>query len=399
MRYTFRLAELLGHTPDRRRRPGTIKAIVDHTGLDRHQVASLLKNESKYIPIEALSRICDYLIDQNLVPAEKLPGALFAIQPENFWEMLARRRRVELCMGVRRGEADSPDNAWVVASDSVLMGELLNGISTLGGTAHHKVPSLDEVTGDGSPVEGEEGEPMVPLSQSSPQPDRLQQTLVWSPGQVPEKTVQARAGQVYRDFSALQADKALVCMGSLKSNPVVEIIFAETFGCDPFVSQDDVESASDRSCPFFLRYRDSDPHPDAATAGLRLSKSESADRPGIYYEQEDGSWTWAGGAEGKDTALVFYVYREPLGRLEMVFSGFSGRATRLLSRTLAARAEDFWPPIYEEADLQIGAFIVQYEAKSTRAREGDLLQTNVSAGTTIFRLPGAAIRRRLHGED
>ena len=34
MRYAFRLAELLGHTPDRRKRPGTIKSIVEHTGLD-----------------------------------------------------------------------------------------------------------------------------------------------------------------------------------------------------------------------------------------------------------------------------------------------------------------------------------------------------------------------------
>ncbi|MFN9591798.1 MAG: XRE family transcriptional regulator, partial [Pirellulaceae bacterium] len=50
MQYVFRLAELLGHTPDRHKRPGTIKAIVEYTGLDRHQVAALLKNEAKYIP-------------------------------------------------------------------------------------------------------------------------------------------------------------------------------------------------------------------------------------------------------------------------------------------------------------------------------------------------------------
>ncbi len=48
--------------------------------------------------------------------------------------------------------------------------------------------------------------------------------------------------------------------------------------------------------------------------------------------QADGSWTFAG---GQDTALVFYIYRESLGQLEMVLSGFSGRATRLLARTLA----------------------------------------------------------------
>ncbi len=136
MRYAFRLAELLGHTPDRRKRPGTIKAIVEFTGLDPPSVAALLKNEAKYIPIEALSRLCDYLIEHGYANADELPGALFAIKPENFWELLARRRRLEICVGVRRPPDDhSADTAWVVASDAVLAGEVLNGVSTLGGTA------------------------------------------------------------------------------------------------------------------------------------------------------------------------------------------------------------------------------------------------------------------------
>ena len=64
MRYSFRLAELVGHTPDPKKRPGTIKQICEFTGLDRHQVAALLKNEVKYIPLEAISKLCDYLIDR-----------------------------------------------------------------------------------------------------------------------------------------------------------------------------------------------------------------------------------------------------------------------------------------------------------------------------------------------
>src|SRR6056297_1100878 len=126
MRYAFRLAELLGHTPDRRKRPGTIKSIVEHTGLDRHQVASLLKNEAKYIPLEALSRLCDYLIDHGYATAEQLPGALFAVNAENFWELLARRGDIEIVLGVRQSsDSESPDGATVVASASVLVGELL----------------------------------------------------------------------------------------------------------------------------------------------------------------------------------------------------------------------------------------------------------------------------------
>ena len=78
MQYSFRLAELLGHVPDPRKRPGTIKSIVEYTGLDRHQVAALLKNEVKYIPLKALSRLCDFLIEHGHATADQLPGDVLA---------------------------------------------------------------------------------------------------------------------------------------------------------------------------------------------------------------------------------------------------------------------------------------------------------------------------------
>lgn len=378
MRYAFRLAELLGHTPDRRKRPGTIKAIVEYTGLDRHQVAALLKNEAKYIPIEALSRLCDYLIEHGYARAEELPGALFAITPENFWEMLARRSRLEICVGVRRPpDNESADTAWIVASDSVLAGEVLNGVSTLGGTA--KAISGKKTVG-----------------KEMPHIEHLRQTLVWSPGTMSPEQVQSRSQGVYDDFSEMGGDKAMVCIGSVKSNPTVELVLANAFGCDPFVSQDDVKTASERACPFFLRYREHDPHPPACSAGKRLSKTQNADEPGLYYEQADGTWAFAGGAtRGRDAALVFYIFRESLGRLEMVFSGFSGRATRLLARTLAYRAEDFWPPIFHENYLQVGAYLVQYEASEESEDTLDILSTDTMANATVIPLPTEAISKRL----
>ena len=378
MRYAFRLAELLGHTPDRRKRPGTIKAIVEYTGLDRHQVAALLKNEAKYIPIEALSRLCDYLIEHGYARAEELPGALFAITPENFWEMLARRSRLEICVGVRRPpDNESADTAWIVASDSVLAGEVLNGVSTLGGTA--KAISGKKTVG-----------------KEMPHIEHLRQTLVWSPGTMSPEQVQSRSQGVYDDFSEMGGDKAMVCIGSVKSNPTVELVLANAFGCDPFVSQDDVKTASERACPFFLRYREHDPHPPACSAGKRLSKTQNADEPGLYYEQADGTWAFAGGAtRGRDAALVFYIFRESLGRLEMVLSGFSGRATRLLARTLAYRAEDFWPPIFHENYLQMGAYLVQYEASEESEDTLDILSTDTMANATVIPLPTEAISKRL----
>src|SRR5262245_9227535 len=113
MRFSFRLAELLNYSPDPKKRPGVIKAICEYTGLDRHQVAALLRNEVKNIPLDALSRLCDYLVEHGYVSADQLPGALFAVQAENFWELLARRRRLELCAGVRRtDQSDWPEGAW-----------------------------------------------------------------------------------------------------------------------------------------------------------------------------------------------------------------------------------------------------------------------------------------------
>jgi len=375
MRYSFRLAELLGHVPDPRKRPGTIKAIVEYTGLDRHQVAALLKNEVKYIPLQALSRLCDYLIEHAYVSADQLPGALFAVEPENFWELLARRRRLELCLGVRTGNEEWSERAWVVASDSVLLGELLNGVSTLGGTAKHQ---------------SSKNKGVLP-----PHPENLKQSLVWSPGSVPTEEVIARAGEVYEQFCRPGSDKAMVCLGSMKSNPVAELILAEAFGCEAFTSDDDVPQVSQRTCPIFLRYRADDPHPESCAGGLRLSTADESTAPGIYFETKSGAWEYCGWDQPQnDTALVFYIHREAQGRLEMVLGGFSGRATRLLARTLASRAEQFWPPVYSKHGIQAGAYIVKYTF-TKHDHLPDLLQTDIIADTKIIPLHHDVIARRL----
>jgi hypothetical protein len=382
MRYSFRLAEVVGHVPDPRKRPGTIKAICEYTGLDRHQVAALLKNEVKYIPLDALSKLCDYLIERGFAAADELPGRLFAVEPEHFWELLARRRRLELCLGVRRTDpSDSRDDAWVVASDSVLLGELLNGVTTLGGTAKHKREGGDE-------------RPLRPALME--QPEHLHQSLVWSPGQHTAEETIALAREAYEAFCGTAGDKALVCLGSNKSNPVVELLMASAFSCEPFESQDGVASASKRSCPIFLRYRDHDPQPPSCCGGVRLGRNEPAQKPGIYYETADGSWkacTWD--ESSHDAAFVFYIHRESQGRLEMALGGYSGRATRLLARMLSRRGEEFWPPVYSGHGLQIGAYIVRFNLPSHAAQEKDLLRTDLYAGTEIIRLDPETIERRM----
>jgi hypothetical protein len=386
MRYSFRLAEVVGHVPDPRRRPGTIKAICDYTGLDRHQVAALLKNEVKYIPLEAISKLCSYLIDRGYAKADELPGRLFGVEPEHFWELLARRRRLQLCLGVRRGEAtDTLDDAWVVASDSVLLGELLNGATTLGGTAEHRRTD-DGVQALHSPAD-------------RPHPEFLRQSLVWSPGQATFAECQQMARSVYESFCETAGDKALVCLGSNKSNPVVEVMVAGAFGCAAFVSQDGVGQPGARHCPLFLRYRDHDPQFPSCFGGVRLAQSCATSTPGIYFEKPDGNWECCGWGPKEDAAFVFYVHRESQGRLEMALGGFSGRATRLLAGLLARRGEDFWPPVYADEGLQVGAFVVRFRLTGSPEKHLEKTADPLPAEADILRLDAEVIARRLQNLD
>jgi hypothetical protein len=384
MRYSFRLAEVVNHVPDPRRRPGTIKAICDYTGLDRHQVAALLKNEVKYVPLDALSKLCGYLIERGFAKAEELPGRLFGVEPEHFWELLARRKRLELCLGVRAGDvANSLDDAWVVASDSLLLGVLLKGATTLGGI------------GASAPLT--DADPAVPfVPPPRPHPEHLHQSLVWSPGQATPTECHRMARKVYQAFCDAAGDKALVCLGSIKSNPVMELLISSTFGCEPFVSQDELPAGAKRSCPIFFRYRDTDPKPPSCCGGERAARGSASAKPGIYYETPSGKWEccpWD--ATAHDAAFVFYIHRESQGRMEMALGGFSGRATRCLARLLTQHGDQFWKPVYEDEGIQIGAFVVKFALSDQAGHEQDFGGSDVQAESTVVRLDPDVISRRM----
>lgn len=480
MRLSLRLAKLVHYTPDKNKRPGIIKAIVDATGLDRHLVSNLLRNVARGIPLDALSRLCEFLVDHGYCSPDQLPGALFGVEAETFWELLARRQRLELCVGVRSAEQPEwPERAWVVASDAVLVGELLNGVSTLGGTTQLRVGASgerlaasvkragvdpratdnktaesksadgktaeskgadskpadskpaesksggvgrvgDESAGDGGESTGAEGTldgtgdagagggsassanagGAAGGAARAPHPEHMRQSLVWSPGAETSETAIERARQVYDDFGKSRQEKALVCLGSMKSNPVAELVMAAAFDCEPFQSQDQLARAAERACPLFLRYRDRDPHPDSCWGGTRLAGDIETSAPGIYYEQADGTWAHCGSDEsGQDVAFVFYVNCEPQGWMEMVVGGFSGRATRLLAKTLSSRAEHFWPPTFSAFGKQFGAYIVKYSLPREADHRQDLLRTDVHIDPTIIPLDAAVFQRRLKQEE
>ena len=93
--------------------------------------------------------------------------------------------------------------------------------------------------------------------------------------------------------------------------------------------------------------------------------------------------------------MVFYIHREALGRMEMVIGGFSGRATRMLARTLATRGEDFWPPVYSGHGVQVGAFVLQFSFSAPKQQRHDILLTELASNVKITPLHHDVIARRM----
>src|SRR6186997_2940540 len=114
MRLSFRLAQLVGYDPNPNRRSGQIKQISEFTGIYRHKVRDLLTGEFLSLKLDDLGRLCNYLREKMGIPADQLPGALFAVEPESYWEQLACRERLQFCYGVRRDEGMS-ERSWVMA--------------------------------------------------------------------------------------------------------------------------------------------------------------------------------------------------------------------------------------------------------------------------------------------
>ncbi|MCA9165843.1 MAG: hypothetical protein KDA62_22805, partial [Planctomycetales bacterium] len=59
------------------------------------------------------------------------------------------------------------------------------------------------------------------------------------------------------------------------------------------------------------------------------------------------------------------------------------------------RAQEFWPPVYHDQGLQIGAFIVQYHFPQAENLREEILRTDLQASTEIIKLSEGVIRRRL----
>jgi DNA-binding Xre family transcriptional regulator len=355
---TFRLKRVLdehhakGH--------GTITKLVQGTGLERHLVSNLIQGRVHSISWDTLGRICQYLHQECGVLASDLPRLLFGFEASEFWAMIAESK-VVIALGVRSLERVEP--RWVNAYDAYLLGVLLRQLFGLG---HEQLSELEQY-----------------LVRSGSSEKDLQRTMKDSL-------------EIYQAFCEMSGDRALVCVGSVKSNPVSERVIADVFRTAPFVSQDGVRSAKHRSCPLFVQFRHRDPRSPSCHGGMKLSRTRKQYQPGIHFETKAGGWDYCPSTETEDAALVVYSYRPYEGTMEIVLGGFSGRATGALALELGNLEREVWPPNYVENNLKVGAFIIRFRFNGPEEEEPGAKPILVKPSETeVIRLDTEVLARRL----
>ena len=371
MKTVFQLAKLLKEDwPGR----GIIREIAEYTGLERHTISTLLHNGAKYISLETIGRICDYLVHKRGVDPAILPGALFGKERDGFWEMLADRKQVSFSLATR-SHSEWPDAEYVMASDSHLHGVLVAHVSGLDGSAaQHGVMGTAQLAAQARSATSHD-ENAVRRFFSDPH-------LIAAPRRIRTKkgsqqawqTIvegQDRAVEIYQNVQRQAGSSVAFTIGSVKVNAVLEVLLADIFDTVPFVTQDNVTHARQRACPFYFRYREIDPAPVSLCGGTRLSKRQASEQPGIYYETQDEGWAccpWE--LDKHDVAFVVYAYRPAVDELQLACGGFSGRATGYLAERFSSVASQFWEPQFQSPDLHVGLFLVDFDIrKSARGRK------------------------------
>jgi hypothetical protein len=344
MQLILRLGSLLGQGEEIPR--GTIQEIAQETRLERHKVASLVRGEAKYISLDTLGRMCEAIAQRHSLSARELAAELFDFLPDDFWRMLGDCDRLQFCLG-KRHVPNWPGKDYVMASDSYLQGVILSQISDQALRRDAKVPAHHFPP------------PHLLLSEAEQlgKEAKLSQKLI-------DEALSLSAS------CRRQHGNALIAIGSVKVNALVEVLCAEWFKAEPFVSQDELESAEKRNVPVFFCFREDDMQPRSCCGGTRLAKRRRRDCAGIHFEGNDGKWTeCVCDDESRDAAFLFYTYRPLSKQVEIACGGFSGEATRVLASRLTQIVSGVKAQ-YVSPNLHMGMYAVEINFKrSKRERE------------------------------
>lgn len=307
---------------------GDINHLARKVRIHRDTLKRYVENTCVFVRMDHLTRLCDFAVKNSNIDPSMLPAALFKYLPSEIWPLLTERDSIEISMGMRMGE--SFKDPLVALADALLKDSVSDGMNA----RTKKSPA------------GREHYILAPDRKGYIAPETLKQVA-----------------EIYAAFQRNKANRALVCLGSMKSNPLIEHLLAGylRYG-ERFVSEDHVDLPKQRSSPVYFLYRRHDPHPDSAWGGRRLSQEMPGDGPGIYYEDAHGDWIHCPCNDDEDAALVFYRLCQGTGELEMILGGFSSYASRALARLLD---EDdlhrIWEPVYSHRGVDLGIYVVRFE--------------------------------------
>ncbi len=318
-------------------------------GITRHQLMHLLDNDSPHINRKTLEAVCEYLVGHGRMTTANMFQRLFMVEPDSFWPMLAARQRIDFFMGVRWQKELGWDQQ-IVAADSVLQSVMVNRLT--GVAAEHRTSGTRFV-------------------RHAQQVFNSQLVLAWGYHGTSNAEIQTATKGLWKQFVRENADKSIVCLGSIKSNPMCDPVVARAFhNAKEFRSEDNVAHPRERHCPFVMVYREGDPHPPSCWGGVRLSKEDKKPKPGVWYECEPDRWEFFPWSRLEDVALVYYHYEKGPQNLAMMLGGFSGRSTRCLAEMLrTGAANDFWPPAIDTNKLSLGVFLVKFGFRPRRKNE------------------------------
>lgn len=347
MKIEIRASRLLGLEDNP---PASLTALASEMGLSSYQLRHFLARTSPQISRATLEAVCQYLLRHDRVPAEELFSRLLAIVPDSFWPMVSARQQINFAVGVRLTHVKGLEQL-VVADDAVFQSVMVNELT---GTAAN------------APTKAAVG------SRHPRQVIDSRLVQAWEPQGANDEEVIEEANAFFSRCARTQENAATICVGSIKSNPACDPFVARAFRkAAPFVSEDSVRTADERSVPFLMLYRADDPHPPSCWGGRVVAADDSRNTPGIYFAREPGRWDFLPSNEETDTALVFYCFYKTKQNVEMVWGGYTGRATRCLAKILSdGQADCFWPPAIDDERQSVGAFVVQFDFRETRKKKG-----------------------------
>jgi DNA-binding Xre family transcriptional regulator len=317
------------------------------TGVERHIISAICRNERAIITLKQLSRICAWL-DTKDIPSEELLGHFFSTGRAHLWQALAKKGTVTIYLGEHYQKDNAPLGRNISRRDSEVVATIVRRLS----------------------MRGMEGSSSQGAQITRPPQIRIQYVpfcyVSESSGVVGGTLPQdiKRTKKIYQRLKDGSKENASIIIGSQRTNFLLEHFVAGLFKCKPFPF---MEVQEGHSIPFFSVYRENDRKIPSCFGGNEnpFRTTKTAGDHGLHYLDKGDKWISCKWDEyetkaGKiiiDAGIIIIVKDNKTKAIEIAVFGFSGRATEAIGQKLVVRTEDFWPPYMKVKGKEVGIHV------------------------------------------